>query len=268
MTAWTCQPASAFARPSDERSGRWPREAGVLCCAARCLGALLTRSWLRFYHRLEIVGRETLPRGGESFVMVANHASHLDALCLLSALPLAALHRAHPAAAADYFFLTRPRTALSSVLFNALPFHRGRKARQSLRACRRVLARPGHVLILFPEGTRSPDGRVHDFRPGVGALVAGTNTAVVPCRLDGTFHALPRGRWFPRPGKVRLTIGPPRRYAGLPGDRRSHAFIAADLRRAVVRLGEDPAGEFWPQGDPACLASEVPASPAQGAYIR
>ena len=66
------------------------------------LTALVLRGWLKFYHRLEITGRENLPKEG-SFVMVANHASHLDTLCLLAAITLRKLHRAFPAAAQDYF---------------------------------------------------------------------------------------------------------------------------------------------------------------------
>ena len=64
------------------------------------------------------------PPADESFVLVANHASHLDTLCLLAALPLRRLHRAYPAAAADYFFVNVARRALAVLVVNALPFHR------------------------------------------------------------------------------------------------------------------------------------------------
>src|SRR4029450_8364516 len=101
--------------------------------------------------------------------MVANHTSHLDALCLLSALPLRRLHQAFPAAAADYFFVNMPGAALSIVM-NALPFHRGVHVRQSLRLCQAMLAKPGNILILFPEGTRGSGREVGTFRTGVGTL--------------------------------------------------------------------------------------------------
>src|SRR5437899_647931 len=95
----------------------------MLVYGTRLLAGLLLRGWLRCYHRLTIVGRENLPLD-RSFVMVANHASHLDTLCLLSALPLSKLHCAFPAAAQDYFFVQVPRLFLAAVVVNALPFDR------------------------------------------------------------------------------------------------------------------------------------------------
>src|SRR5262245_42174339 len=86
--------------------------------------ARIVRGWLSAYHRMRITGRDHLPGDGESFVMVANHASHLDALCLLSALPLRRLDRAYPAAAEDYFCLSLPRIAAARIFVNALPFGR------------------------------------------------------------------------------------------------------------------------------------------------
>jgi 1-acyl-sn-glycerol-3-phosphate acyltransferase len=93
--------------------------------------ALIIRGWLHAYHRFEIVGLENLRDDG-SFVMVANHSSHLDALCLLAAVPLRKLHRAFPAAAADYFFKSVPRVWVAAVVVNALPFARQVHVRQSL----------------------------------------------------------------------------------------------------------------------------------------
>ena len=193
---------------------------------------MLFRSWLSVYHRLEIVGRENLPANG-SFVLVANHTSHLDTLCLLAALPLRQLHRAFPAAARDYFFVTAPRVAAAAIFVNALPFERQIHARQSLELCRHLLANPGNVLILFPEGTRSLDGALGKFRPGVGWLLAGTNVPVLPCRLAGCYRALPKGTWWPRPCRLKLTIGAARTYP----DTEPHT-IAEDLRRAIIALEE------------------------------
>ena len=60
-------------------------------------------------------------RSNRSFVLVANHSSHLDTVCLLAGLPLRRLHRAFPAAAADYFFKSVPRTWIATVVVNAFP---------------------------------------------------------------------------------------------------------------------------------------------------
>src|SRR6185295_17345295 len=134
-----------------------------------------------------------LPREG-SFIMVCNHASHLDALCLQSSLPLRKLHRAFPAAAQDYFFVSLPRAAVAAIFINAMPFARKVQMRQSLDLCRKLLANPGNILILFPEGTRSTTGELAEFRPGIGTLAAGVDVPVVPCALQGAFAAWPKGK--------------------------------------------------------------------------
>src|SRR4030095_427746 len=85
-----------------DRLKECPREPDPLVYAARVVAAVWVRGALRIYNRFEISGREHLPREG-SFVLVANHSSHLDAVALLSALPLRLLHRAYPVAARDYF---------------------------------------------------------------------------------------------------------------------------------------------------------------------
>ena len=107
----------------------------------RTITALLIRAWLRLYHRLEIQSAERLPIG-QSFIMVANHQSHLDALSLTAAIPLRYLHRAFPAAAADYFFKSVPRSAFSSIVINGLPFDRQARGADSLTLCRELLQNP------------------------------------------------------------------------------------------------------------------------------
>ena len=201
----------------------------------RSTAALILRSWLKLYHRLEITGCENLPQEG-SFVMVANHASHLDTLCLLAAMPLRKLHRAFPAAAQDYFFVSAPRLAMAAVVVNALPFGRQKHIRHSLELCGQLLANPGNILILFPEGTRTATGQIGEFKPGIGLLVAGRNVPVVPCHLHGAFQAWPKGRSWPRPHKLRLQIGAPRTYAALVPGKESCELIGSDLRQAVCDL--------------------------------
>lgn len=213
----------------------FPREPDMLVYGCRLAAAVAIRAWLWTYHRLGIRGRENLPKEG-SFVLVANHASHLDALCLLSALPLKKLHRAFPAAAQDYFFVSLPRVALASVIVNALPFNREANIRQSLALCRKLLDTPGNVLILFPEGTRSATGEMAEFKPGIGLLLAGSEHPVVPCYLSGTGRAWPKGRLVPRPRRVMLTIGTPRTFTHLKRGKESAVAIAAELQQAVMAL--------------------------------
>jgi 1-acyl-sn-glycerol-3-phosphate acyltransferase len=235
MKRWHYDPATDLDQTLSERLRRFPREPDMLVYGLRSVAALVIRTWLRTYHRLEIVGQEHL-RSDRSIVMVANHASHLDTLCLLAALPLRKLHRAFPAAAADYFFKSMPRTWVAAVVVNALPFARQARARQSLSICGELLANRGNVLIIFPEGTRTRTGETQDFKAGIGALVAGRDVSVFPCYLDGTFSAWPKGARFPRPRKVRLVVGKERNYAGRSPEKSDISSIAAELRDAVEEL--------------------------------
>jgi 1-acyl-sn-glycerol-3-phosphate acyltransferase len=232
---WQYEPAPDLDQPLVERLKRFPREPDITVYALRSLAALVVRGWLKAYHRLKITGRENLPKEG-SFVLVANHSSHLDAFCLLSALPLRKLHRAFPAAAQDYFFVSVPRVAFSAVVINALPFGRQTHIRHSIELCRQLLANPGNILILFPEGTRTGTGRMGEFKPGIGLLATGLELPIVPCHLDGTFAAWPKGRLLPRPRSVRLRIGAAKTYAHLPPGKESAEKICRDLQEAVEKL--------------------------------
>ena len=237
MKKWHYDSAHDLDKTLVERLRRFPREPDMLVYGLRSIAALIIRAWLRAYHRFEIVGHEHL-RTNRSFVMVANHSSHLDTLCLLAALPLRKLHRAFPAAAEDYFFRSVSRTWIAAVVVNALPFARQAHVRQSLSICSELLANPGNVLIIFPEGTRSRTGETQEFKSGIGALVAGRDITVLPCYLHGAFHAWPKGRRFPRPGKVRLIVGKPRNYSSRSADRIDISTIASELQRAVTELGK------------------------------
>jgi 1-acyl-sn-glycerol-3-phosphate acyltransferase len=103
MTEWEYHPPPDLDKTIAESLRNFPRQPAMLVYAVRSVAALLLRGWLRLYHRLRIEGGERLPEDG-SFILVCNHTSHLDTLCLLSAVPLRKIHRTFPAAAADYFF--------------------------------------------------------------------------------------------------------------------------------------------------------------------
>src|SRR5712664_3131038 len=232
MKKWRYDSARDLDQTLVERLRRFPREPDMLVYGLRSLVALIIRGWLRAYHRFEIVGLENLHDSG-SFVIVANHSSHLDTLCLLAAVPLRKLHRAFPAAAADYFFQSVPRTFVAAVVTNALPFARRVRVRRSLSICSELLSDPENILIIFPEGTRSETGETREFKSGIGALVAGRDVTVLPCYLQGAFRAWPKGRHLPRPKKVRLIVGAPHNYSSRNANKIDICTIAAELHRAV-----------------------------------
>jgi 1-acyl-sn-glycerol-3-phosphate acyltransferase len=253
MEPWHYNPAAYLDEVLLERLQRLVGEPGLLVYGVRSLTAMMLRGWLRLYHRFTIVGEENLPLD-RSFVLIANHASHLDTLCLLSALPIHRLHRAFPAAAKDYFCVSAMRSLLAAVFVNALPLERRSAPWQSLNMCSHLLKTPGSVLIFFPEGTRGSGGEPGEFKLGVALLAAGHDLPVVPCHLAGTNAALPRRAFCPRPKAIRLTIGKPRVYAHLPPTRESAKHICHDLREAVIQLGKQ-----GPQEDSPCRL-ELPLS--------
>ncbi len=213
MDAWEYEPAADLELSAAEGMRRFPRDPGMAVCALRGTIQIAFRVFLRVYNQFEVVGRENLPAGG-SFVMVCNHSSHFDALCLLASLPLRRVHRAFPAAAADYFFSSPLRSVLSVIVVNGLPFDRDHHGGASLDVCRQLLAGADNVLIMFPEGTRSSCGALGRFRSGVARLVAGTSTPVVPCHLSGALTRGRRASWPPgaltrRPATTMSQLPPP-----------------------------------------------------------
>ena len=137
-----------------------------------------------------------------------------------------------------------PRAVFSVIVINGLPFDRASKGGDSLDVCRELLAQPGRILILFPEGTRSESGVLGRFRTGIARLVAGTQTPVVPCHLSGAYEAWPKGALLPRPRSLRLRIGRPRRFADVaPGDRDGALSICTQLRNDVMALAPERADQ-------------------------
>ena len=237
MDPWLYDPAPDLDQSVLDRLRHFPRQPDMLVYGLRLGAAAMMRLWLRTYHRLRIVGGDHLPRDG-SFILVANHASHLDTLAILSSLPYRTLHRVFPAAARDYFFVNVPRLLVAAVVVNALPFDREVNVRQSLRLCAALLDNPGNVLLLFPEGTRTTTGRLGELNPVIGLLLAGRTVPVVPCHIEGAFAAWPKGRLIPRPRRVTVRFGPARSYAHLKRGKAAAASIGRDLHDAITALAD------------------------------
>lgn len=237
MEPWHYEPAADLDASFAKRLERFPREPDMSVYAIRSLFALLIRSWLKIYHGLRVRGLEHLPQS-RSYVIVANHASHLDAPAIVSSFPFRKLHRIFPAAARDYFFVSVPRTIFSAIVVNALPFDRKVHIRHSLEICRRLLESEGNILLLFPEGTRTETGEIRPFKPGVGLLLAGLDVPAVPCHIRGGFEGLPKGRLFPRPSPLKVRFGSPLRFPNVAGDREGAEKVCREIQTAVQRLGE------------------------------
>jgi len=235
MEDWNLKPARDLGMPAGERIRSVRRERGTLPWLLHLILWTVVRAWLRVYHRLTIEGIDQLPKEG-SFVLVANHASHLDALVLSSLLPWHLRPDVFPIAAGDTFFKSRITAVMSALFVNALPMSRKGGVSHSLADLRDRLAGSRCVYIIFPEGTRSRDGKMGPFKSGLGMMVAGTPISVVPCRLWGTFEALPPARRFARARKIRVRVGKPVQFDSICNDRQGWNQIAQTLQAAVAEL--------------------------------
>jgi 1-acyl-sn-glycerol-3-phosphate acyltransferase len=237
MDPWVYKPATDMELPPVERARSLRRESGLMSDLGHFACHGLARAYFRLYHRMRIEGSENLP-GELPFVLVANHASHLDALALAATMPRRLCGRVFPVAAGDVFFQT-PATSLASAFFlNALPMWRKRCGSHALAELRARLVGEPCGYILFPEGGRSRDGRMLPFKMGLGMLTAGTGVPVVPCHLGKTFEAFPPGARLPRPRQVRVRIGRPLSFAGLPNARAGWEGVVSAIEAAVHRLAD------------------------------
>lgn len=154
------------------------------------------------YFRYRRYGYENVPQAG-SFILATNHASHLDPpLAGIGIMPRVVRYMARDSLAKPPFM----SWLLPKLLCVLIDRDKGDVA--ALRAGIKVLREDG-VLGVFPEGTRTLDGELQPAKKGIGFLVAKARVPVLPCYLDGTFLALPRGRKWPRPARVRAFYGPP-----------------------------------------------------------
>ncbi|MFD0690505.1 lysophospholipid acyltransferase family protein [Actinomadura fibrosa] len=155
---------------------------------------------------LEVTG----PVPAAPCVIVANHSSHADTAALLAALP--ARRRPMAAAAADYWFAGRLRALVCRTAVAGFPVRRSRGGFDDLAAAAAQLAR-GRCVIVFPEGTRSRDGMVGEFRTGAARLAGLAGVPLVPAGLTGTRDLLPvDGRL--RRTRVQVQFGDPARDIG------------------------------------------------------
>src|SRR5438105_12154297 len=201
MEEWRFEPAHDFGLSAEQRRQSLRREAGLESAISCLLWRLITRFYLALAHRLEICGRENLPKR-PPFVLVANHASHLDAIILGGILPLRFVGAVFPIAAGDTFFTKRSSSIFATACMNALPIWRKNCGAHSLEDLRERLLKGTAASIIFPEGTRTRTGAMASFKPGLAGLVAGTSVPIVPCYWNGPLAALPASATMPRWTKI------------------------------------------------------------------
>ena len=221
----------------------WARRGGARLARAMIVDDVL-RPVLQLVASPQVHGEDRLVGLEAPAIFVANHHSHLDTALLLTSLPERFRHRAVVAAAADYFFPTRAKGAVSALAIGAIPMERTKVGRRSADLAAELLD-DGWNLVMFPEGGRSPDGWGRAFRGGAAYLALRCDRPIVPLYLEGTGRLWRRGKTLPKvAGKgegAHLVFGSPMRPE--PGE--DARRLAARVEQAVAALADEWTTDWW-----------------------
>jgi len=193
---------------------------------------------LRLFFRPEVEGEENVPATGGA-MLASNHLAVADSFFL----PLMLKRRVTFPAKLEYFTQPGIKGRLKKWFFTGvgqIPIDRsgGAAAQAALDTGIRLL-REGHLLGIYPEGTRSPDGRLYKGKTGLARMVLESGVKVVPVAMFDTDKANPIGSKMWRPHKIRIRIGEPldfSRYEGLAGDRFVERSITDEIMYALMEL--------------------------------
>lgn len=182
---------------------------------------LLVYPPLRTVARIEARGREHLRGLNRPVLFIANHQSMLDVPVILRALPLGWRPWLAPAMALDAFrakflpgasararYRAARRYRLLQFFFNIFVLSTTTGIEPALRRAGELASR-GYCPLIFPEGARTLEGRLHDFRPGIGVFARALGLPVVPILVEGVFQILPAGAQRAHRGRARITFGAP-----------------------------------------------------------
>ena len=179
---------------------------------------LVARLWGKI--QLRVTGTRVSIRGLEnidfqkSYILVSNHQSSFDIFTLLGYLPI----QFRWIAKAELFRAPFMGWAMTRIGYISIERDSPKKAyRSMLRAAEAV--KNGVSVLIFPEGTRSPDGKLQAFKKGVFLIALKSQAPILPITLQGTAKILQKGDWRIYPGDVRITIDPPLETAGIPAEK-------------------------------------------------
>ena len=209
----------------------------------------------RAMSRITVEGAiDEIPREGP-LILSANHASNLDAVVLGSWLMPRLGRRIHWLGKKELF--AWPIVGWTAANGGVHPVDRGTGDVEAFRLASRILDE-GHVLFVFPEGTRSPDGSLQKAQDGVAALALRTGAPIVPLGISGSHRVWPRGQKLPRPGgHVNVRVGPPFRPSELlPPDtarRTAKGLVTSMIMERIAALL--PPSQRGVYGSPASAAT-------------
>ncbi|GAA1379474.1 lysophospholipid acyltransferase family protein [Catellatospora chokoriensis] len=193
---------------------------------------------LRLIFRPQVEGLENVPDRGPA-ILASNHLSFSDSIFM----PLVVKRKVTFVAKAEYFTGKGLKGRLTKMFFvgtGTIPVDRsgGRAAQAALDTQLRVL-RAGGLAGIYPEGTRSPDGRLFRGKTGVARLALESGAPVVPVAMLNSDVVQPTGKLIPKVMRVRIRFGTPldfSRYAGMAGDRFVERAITDEIMYEVMEL--------------------------------
>lgn len=193
----------------------------------------LAVAFMRAWFGLRVRGVENIPSSGPALI-VSNHQSILDPPLIGGATR----RQIYFLAKAELF-----RIPVFGRLIRALharPVRREGADPGALRTAAQLLEE-GKALLVFPEGTRSLDGRLGQGKPGVGMLAVTSGAPVVPAYVSGTREALPKGAVWPRRSQVSVSFGPALHFKAQQGSGRKERYreAAEEMMRGIAQLRED-----------------------------
>lgn len=200
--------------------------------------------FLRLWARPEITGLENIPEEG-SVILASNHLAVFDSMLL----PLMVPRRITFLAKSDYFTGTGFKGAFKRWFYTAagqVPIDRtNRDSAQSALDTAAEILQEGKLLGMYPEGTRSPDGRLFRGKTGVARLAARTGTSIVPVAMINTNKFNPPGTVMLRPRKVRIRIGKPLTFDNLEeGQAENHIYLRERTNQLMESLAELSGQEY------------------------
>jgi long-chain acyl-CoA synthetase len=185
--------------------------------------------------RLEVTGAEVLARIGPPCLICPNHQSYIDPIIINSLYPYHMLKRTFHVGASGYF--TRAPLSWLAGLVDVVPIDADANLLGAMRASA-VGLRADKILNIYPEGQRSFEGELQDFKNGAAILAAELNLPIVPVAIDGTYRVWPRGSARIRSAKVKVRFGEPI-YAEAPPDtdkEASYQEITNRLKERIQRM--------------------------------
>ncbi len=178
--------------------------------------------------RVTVEGLENLPTG-KPYIFAANHQSQFDIFAIQGRFN----YDLRWLAKKELFDIPIFGTAMRLAGYIAIDRSHGRKALKSLQeAAKRIAA--GTSVIIFPEGTRSPDGKLHDFKSGGMILAIKSGVPLVPVGISGTFAVLPKGSLLAKPGHVTIRVGKPVATEGVSAKQKHE--LAERMKEEVGKL--------------------------------